>query len=287
MATKAAKSPASWPCRLFSEFVEQNQRDRDVTWPYKLDRALSLDENLVATAARLAHDQIACRRHGRLAQMGSTLAMMLTRCGARAIIAHVGDSRIYRLRDGRVEQLTVDHSMYEELVASGTGNLPPREQFPYSNVITRALGISGCADVTTIDLAPGDIYLLCTDGLSEIVTPEVMAEVLRDHPIDEACRVLVSTAYEGGGRDKHHRGRDPLRDIGRGCRVAVARLSSGCRSAVERLSSGCRAGAVTPRRVWGSNSCLRNSVLRCLRSMPVCRAVSEMLPSQRASKSPR
>ncbi len=183
------------------DFIRRNDSDRDVTWPYALERELSLGENMAKIAARLAHREIAHRRQGRLAQMGSTLAMFLVREHRRAIIAHIGDSRVYRLRNGALEQLTVDHSMYEELVRAGTPDLPPRSEFPYTNVITRALGISGCADVQTIQLCKGDVYLLCTDGLSEIVAPNYMAKVLRTRSLERACRKLVDAAYQGGGRD--------------------------------------------------------------------------------------
>ncbi|MEM9494101.1 MAG: protein phosphatase 2C domain-containing protein, partial [Myxococcota bacterium] len=182
-------------------FVRRNRNDRDVTWPYALDRALSLAENMAVVGTRLAHDQIAHRRHGNLAQMGSTLALLLRHRRDRAIIAHVGDSRIYRLRSGQLTALTVDHSMYEELRRAGETDLPPRQHFPYSNVITRALGISGQADVRTIDLAAGDIYLLCTDGLSDVVDDARIAEILATAAAREACRILVSAAYQGGGRD--------------------------------------------------------------------------------------
>lgn len=184
-----------------TRFIGRNLRDRDVTWPYSLDRSLSLDENLVITAARLAHDQIAGRRHGVLNQMGSTLAMMLTRGPSQALIAHVGDSRVYRLRRAVLEQLTVDHSMYEELIRAGNDNVPSRKDFPYNNVITRALGINGPTELTPVDLAPGDIYLLCTDGLSEMLEPDEMAEILQTQALDAACRTLVESAYHAGGRD--------------------------------------------------------------------------------------
>ncbi len=184
-----------------TKFIKSNLRDRDVTWPYKLDRNLSLDENLVITAARLAHEQISGRREGPLAQMGSTLAMLLTRGSSRAIVAHVGDSRVYRLRCGAFEQLTVDHSMYEELVRASTGNLPSRKGFAYNNVITRALGINGPTELTRVDLQHGDIYLLCSDGLSEMLEPEEMARVLQTQPLEHACASLVQAAYDAGGRD--------------------------------------------------------------------------------------
>ena len=181
------------------EFVRQNAADDDVTWPYALDQSATLEENMAAVAARLAHEQIARRRTGRLAQMGSTLAMMLVR-GQWAVLAHIGDSRIYRLRGQELSQLTVDHSMYEELRRSGT-DLPPRSEFPYSNIITRALGISGSAEVQTVTLQAGDVYLLCTDGLTEVVEEATIAAVLANADSADPCGQLVDMAYDAGSRD--------------------------------------------------------------------------------------
>ena len=79
-----------------TRFIARNLGDDDLTWPYGIDQALSLDENMVAVASRLANDEIVARRVGELAQMGSTLAVLVAR-GRTAIISHVGDSRIYRL----------------------------------------------------------------------------------------------------------------------------------------------------------------------------------------------
>ncbi len=183
-----------------TDFIGRNAADDDVTWPYAIDPALTFDENMARIAARIADDQIAARRVGDLRQMGATLAMMLTR-GEQAVIAHVGDSRIYRLRGGRLEQLTRDHSAYEELLAAGA-DLPPRDEFPHSNMITRALGIGGQAEVTTLSLRPGDRYLLCTDGLTDAVPDEVIAQrLVAGGANDATCRALVDEAYRRGGRD--------------------------------------------------------------------------------------
>ena len=186
--------------QTLADFVRRTTGDDDVTWPYALDRNATLAENMALVAVRLAHEQIAHRRTGRLAQMGSTLAMLLVR-DERAVLAHIGDSRIYRLRQGQFCQLTVDHSMYEELLRSGTDNLPPRHEFPYSNIITRALGISGAADVQTVDLQEGDVFLLCTDGLSEALDEVTMARVLAQARDPDVCEQLVALAYEAGSRD--------------------------------------------------------------------------------------
>src|SRR5688572_15394208 len=101
------------------ELVRRTAGDADVTWPYRLDRTRSLDENEVIVATKLANDRILARRNGPLDQMGSTVA--LVRFGRtagnehRVVIAHVGDSRVYRLRDGALAQLTADHSLVNQM----------------------------------------------------------------------------------------------------------------------------------------------------------------------------
>lgn len=182
------------------EFISQNASDSDVTWPYALDHNATLTENMAAVGARIAHEQIAHRRTGRLRQMGSTLAMMLID-KQRAVLAHIGDSRIYRLRAGQLTQMTVDHSLYEELRRTAGDDMPSRARFQYSNIITRALGISGSADVQTVDLQVGDVYLLCTDGLTEIVDEPTLCDALQNSQRDQVCAQLIDIAYDGGSRD--------------------------------------------------------------------------------------
>lgn len=182
------------------KFIRNNKSDRDCTWPYKLNLDHTLEENLMLTAARIAHDQIEVRRVGKLAEMGSTVVAMLV-CGKKAVLVHVGDSRIYRLREGLLEQLTRDHSLYEELCDSGV-DLGPRENFPHGNVITRALGLRGLPEASTTSMRTGDVYILCSDGLSDVVSDEEIqraANEIRDP--DTLGRHLVATAYEAGGRD--------------------------------------------------------------------------------------
>lgn len=180
------------------DFVERNTADDDVTWPYALDHALSLEENMLLVGVRLAHEHITSRRNGRLAQMGATLAAMIVR-HRRAVIAHIGDSRVYRLRDGQLIQLTRDHSLYQELLDSGT-EVPSRDDFRYRNIVTRALGIEGMPEVTTTELSAGDVYLLCSDGLSDPLSDDDIAAVLRGGGTS-ACRDLVERAYAAGGSD--------------------------------------------------------------------------------------
>lgn len=179
------------------ELVRRTAGDADVTWPYKLDPRHSLPENEVLVATRLAGDRIHARRTGVLEHMGSTVAV-LRFAGGNAVIGHVGDSRVYRLRDRELVQLTIDHSLVAQMIAAG---MQPDAAFPWRHVITRALGMPAAdADVTTEPVRAGDTFLLCSDGLYEPLEPDEMA-VLLGAPPEAACRALVDAAYEGGSRD--------------------------------------------------------------------------------------
>ena len=178
-----------------TRFVAQNLEDDELTWPYGIDRSLSLDENLVAVAARLANDEIVARRVGELAQMGSTVALLVAR-GASAVISHVGDSRVYRLRGGRLEQLTRDHSLVEEMRAAGGQILPA-----YGHVVTRALGSNCVPEVRTEPLDDGDRYLLCSDGLSGVLDGDDLAALLGRGDLEVCCRELVDEAFRRGSND--------------------------------------------------------------------------------------
>lgn len=178
--------------------------DPNATWPYAYDRALGFHENRVDAAVRLANRRIRERRRGELSNMGATIVVLAMRPGT-VICAHLGDSRVYRLRrrDGALVQLTRDHSLYEQLREAGARDLPPLAAYAYANVVTRALGAAeeDRPELRSLELADGDIYLLCSDGLSGALPPEQIAELLRDTPIEEAAEILVSAAHEAGSRD--------------------------------------------------------------------------------------
>lgn len=141
--------------------------------------------------------------HAEQAGMGTTLTAVYV--GEREIsIAHVGDSRAYRLREGRLERLTDDHSLVDELMRQG--RLTPEEalEHPQRSVITRALGPEGSVEVDTRSYSArdGDLYLLCSDGLTTMVPEERLAEILIAHPsLREAGEALIAAANEAGGRD--------------------------------------------------------------------------------------
>jgi protein phosphatase len=144
-----------------------------------------------------AHDR-------RLDGMGTTLVMALL--GPDYLTAaHVGDSRLYRLRGSRLERLTEDHSMVQEMVGRGQMNARQAATSRHRNVITRALGIAQdvSVDVAHHPIAAGDVFMLCTDGLTNMVPePELGAALAAHaHDIDVAARNAVNIANARGGRD--------------------------------------------------------------------------------------
>ena len=130
--------------------------------------------------------------------MSTTCSALLIRAGY-AFAAHVGDSRVYRLRDGVLAQLTVDHSLVAQLMAAGT---PVDEHtFQWRHVVTRALGTTTGEPEVQIDRArSGDVYLVCSDGLSEVLAADDIAALLEARA-EQACRALVDAAYAAGSRD--------------------------------------------------------------------------------------
>ena len=159
-----------------------------------------IEETRMDMAFRLAHREVHRQRHGTLADMGTTLVAMLLR-GDRALIAHVGDSRIYRLRGGELTQLTRDHSVCAELKAAGVELTAKTRAF--SHVITRAIGMDGQADpdIRTVHAVSGDLFLLCTDGLTDCVPDDRIASILGRVDGDLAAVALTAEAYARGSRD--------------------------------------------------------------------------------------
>ncbi len=139
----------------------------------------------------------------RASGMGTTVTAVLT-TGSRAAIAHVGDSRAYRLRDGTLEQLTEDHSLVADLVRSGRLTREEAEIHPQRSVITRALGTDAAVrvDSFSVDLRAGDVFLICSDGLTTMVgDEEVVRTLAAASGVAAAARSLVQAANEAGGED--------------------------------------------------------------------------------------
>jgi serine/threonine protein phosphatase PrpC len=156
---------------------------------------------IIKEANRRIYDR--ARTDSEVSGMGTTVTAALLTDG-RVVIGHVGDSRAYRIRDGRLEQLTDDHSLVADLMRSGRLTAEEAEGHPQRSVITRALGTDPDVDVDTlvIEVEAGDLFLLCSDGLSTMVSDsEVLQTVERAATLDEAARDLVRAANTGGGED--------------------------------------------------------------------------------------
>jgi serine/threonine protein phosphatase PrpC len=136
--------------------------------------------------------------------MGTTMTVALVDDGG-VTIGHVGDSRAYRLRGGELEQLTDDHSLVAELVRSGRLTPEEADMHPQRSVITRAVGTDPDVDVDafTVPGEPGDVYLLCSDGLTDMVDDGIIRGVFQEHPGDlkAAAKALVGAANRVGGDD--------------------------------------------------------------------------------------
>ncbi|ATB34851.1 serine/threonine protein phosphatase [Cystobacter fuscus] len=184
----------------FSGLCERLARDPEATWPHCRHSQLSHEEDLLLNCTRLAQRAVRARRQGPLHQMGSTVvALALGTEGAA--VAHVGDSRLYRLRAGCLEALTRDHSILEELRQAGV-KMASRADSMYGHLITRALGTDSAEPtVRRLDIQAGDVYLLCSDGLYEPLGPERLAARLGQGDTEGLAERLVEEAYELGGRD--------------------------------------------------------------------------------------
>jgi serine/threonine protein phosphatase PrpC len=158
--------------------------------------------SLIQEANRRVYDR--SNEDPNVSGMGTTMTVALVEDGQVAF-GHVGDSRAYLIRDGTMEQLTEDHSLVAELMRSGKLSPEEAEAHPQRSVITRALGTDPDVDVDTFTIAArkGDLFLLCSDGLTTMVPNETILDLVERHrdDMDEALRSLVTAANRGGGED--------------------------------------------------------------------------------------
>ena len=137
------------------------------------------------------------------AGMGTTLVLGVIKDG-RLLVGHIGDSRCYRIRQGRLEQITKDHSLLQEQMDAGLITPEQAAGSPIKNLVTRALGVEQgvMLEVNEFSIEPGDVYLMCSDGLSDMVSDEVIVRIaLEDLRLEPLAEHLILAANECGGRD--------------------------------------------------------------------------------------
>ncbi|WP_437753113.1 Stp1/IreP family PP2C-type Ser/Thr phosphatase [Sorangium sp. So ce1389] len=189
-----------------ADFFRSTSRE-DATWPFHFDTSLSEEENRLQAGIRVANRQIFERsiRSRDCAGMGTTVVgALFSKKKNRIYVGHVGDSRAYRVRKGSISQLTRDHSLFNDyIMAMPELTEEQRAELP-RNVITRALGMndSVAVDLISDEPQPGDVYLLCSDGLSGMLSDDQILHIVSStEEVPEMCRRLIAKANENGGED--------------------------------------------------------------------------------------
>lgn len=190
---------------IVSHFVSTDAI-QPMTWPYKIEHGIKGDIDRMVTGIMLANAKIyekaqtdpACKGMG-------TTVVALYFLDDTAIIGHVGDSRVYRLRGSELTQLTEDHSLINDYVKMKRMTAEEAEQSPIKNVVVRALGMKESVKVDIITETPrvGDCYMLCSDGLSGMLPDDQIEHMVRgaSSDIDNATEKLINGANEEGGID--------------------------------------------------------------------------------------
>ena len=188
------------------EFIKLTSSDADITWPFGIDEKLSLSGNRLKTAIRFANGKLVEKvlENAECEGMATTVAAGLLDKD-QAHIAHVGDSRVYLVRDNSIRQLTSDHSWVNEQVMSGLIDSEQARTHPLRNVVTRALGgKEGLEiDLQVLDLEAGDMLLICSDGLTSMIEDGEILEVVQAGglQVNQVVRELVDAANKSGGED--------------------------------------------------------------------------------------
>jgi protein phosphatase len=188
-----------------ADFYKRTSRDADLTWPFKMDRTRNYEENRLATGIKLANARIyeAASSDPNYRGMGTTI-VTLHFADEGVYVGHVGDSRAYCLRDGALRQMTEDHSLLNDYLKAKKLTAEEIDAFPHKNVIVRALGMKDTVqvDIDRIEPRDGDLFLLCSDGLSGMVNDaELMSAVAGSEDLEATCAQLIELANNAGGND--------------------------------------------------------------------------------------
>ena len=187
-------------------FIEKSHHEKEITWPYGLDVNLSYDGNRLKTAIKLANKKVfrAADNREDYTGMGTTVVAALV-TGDVMTVGSAGDSRCYLLREGQLLQLTRDDSWVSAALGEGILNSEEIERHPLRNVITKAVGAKDNIELDVIEhkLVPGDVALLCSDGLHAMISDDKILEALTPFPptLPEAAAKLIEAANEAGGKD--------------------------------------------------------------------------------------
>lgn len=193
--------------KMCVELITQHLKYRQQSaWIPLLSRQTSVAARWINEAITNANTCVleAAHAHAEYLGMGTTIVVALCHQD-KLLIAHVGDSRAYRLRKNELTQMTRDHSVLQAQIDAGLITEEQAQFSPIKNLITRAVGAQENIEVEIHDhqLEEGDLYLLCSDGLTDMVKYDQIQQILRRHPdqLDLCCKALVACANMNGGRD--------------------------------------------------------------------------------------
>jgi serine/threonine protein phosphatase PrpC len=187
-------------------FFNDTSKDDEVTWPYKIDKNTGYDENRMTAGVKLANRNIfeTGKSDPRFDKMGTTLVGAFW-SKEKVVVAHVGDSRCYRVHKGKLIQVTEDHTLLNDYKKLQALTEEEEAAFQYKNVIVRALGMkdSVLVDINHVTPEPGDIFLLCSDGLhGEVTDPNILATIEKHRDdLSAGVKSLIKQACDNGGKD--------------------------------------------------------------------------------------
>jgi len=194
--------------RGIEEFVVRS-RSEDLTWPIAFRKDLSLEQNRLLAAATLANHRIheLANQNPSMEGMGTTLVGVIIE-GDRLALVNIGDSRLYRIRDGQIQQITQDHTLVAEQEKMGLLSKEEACKHPQKHILTSALGIWAIEniriDISLVDILEKDLYLLCSDGLNDMIADkEILTTVsfFEKSSLEKIAPALIQRANLAGGRD--------------------------------------------------------------------------------------
>ncbi len=195
----AGDMASSIAVEIVGDFIKKAFSDSEITWPFGVDYLLPREINAISSGMRLANRHI----FNESEDMGTTMVVLLIK-DDKASICHVGDSRLYRIRGDTIEQITEDHSLVACEIKRGTITKEQAKNYPLRHVITRAIGTSADiqCDWKVESVRSGDMFLLCSDGLSGMLEDsEILNITIEENRIEHCCERLIRKANEKGGND--------------------------------------------------------------------------------------
>jgi len=204
----AGETASKEAIRGIEEFVVRS-RSEDLTWPVPFRKDLTLEQNRLLAASTLANYRIhqLANQNPSMEGMGTTLVGVIIE-GNRLALVNIGDSRLYRIREGEIDQITQDHTLVAEQERMGLLSKEQVRRHPQKHILTSALGVGAAEDITIdislIDIRKQDLYLLCSDGLNDMIgDKEILTTVgfFKNRSLEKIGRSLIQQANLAGGRD--------------------------------------------------------------------------------------